>query len=166
MRVCQAFVREWGALENPKFGSYYDLCQQPKRQIRKKTFKHACHQRRWNLANVSFFTWKTPVKCIWSRIGTWGIRNARIVNSKHQFFSDEIHSKYGFFRFTTHFHDFWKVFPIRNRDWSFAQEVQQRASKSEVKTWAWAGKLWLGLCDMYNVFYRLLSTSYFRKLVY
>ena len=25
---------------------------------------------------------------------------------------------------------------------------------------------WLGLCDMYNVFYRLLSTSYFRKLVY
>ena len=23
-----------------------------------------------------------------------------------------------------------------------------------------------GLCDMYNVFYRLLSTSYFRKLVY
>lgn len=40
MRVCQAFVREWGALENPKFGSYYDLCQQPKRQIRKKTFKH------------------------------------------------------------------------------------------------------------------------------
>ena len=27
MRVCQAFVREWGALENPKFGSYYDLCQ-------------------------------------------------------------------------------------------------------------------------------------------
>ena len=25
---------------------------------------------------------------------------------------------------------------------------------------------WLGLCDMYNVFYRLLSMSYFRKLVY
>ena len=25
---------------------------------------------------------------------------------------------------------------------------------------------WLGLCDMYNVFYRLLSTSCFRKLVY
>ena len=25
---------------------------------------------------------------------------------------------------------------------------------------------WLGLCHMYNVFYRLLSTSYFRKLVY
>ena len=25
---------------------------------------------------------------------------------------------------------------------------------------------WLGLCDMYNVFYRLLSTSYLRKLVY
>ena len=25
---------------------------------------------------------------------------------------------------------------------------------------------WLGLCDMYNVFYWLLSTSYFRKLVY
>ena len=25
---------------------------------------------------------------------------------------------------------------------------------------------WLGLCDMYNVLYRLLSTSYFRKLVY
>ena len=25
---------------------------------------------------------------------------------------------------------------------------------------------WLGLCDMYNVFYRLLPTSYFRKLVY
>ena len=25
---------------------------------------------------------------------------------------------------------------------------------------------WLGLCDMDNVFYRLLSTSYFRKLVY
>lgn len=40
MRVCQAFVREWGALENPKFGSQYDLYQQQKRQIRKKTFKH------------------------------------------------------------------------------------------------------------------------------
>ena len=25
---------------------------------------------------------------------------------------------------------------------------------------------WLGLCDMYNVFYRLPSTSYFRNLVY
>ena len=25
---------------------------------------------------------------------------------------------------------------------------------------------WLGVCDMYKVFYRLLSTSYFRKLVY
>ena len=25
---------------------------------------------------------------------------------------------------------------------------------------------WLGLGHMYNVFYRLLSTSYFRKLVY
>ena len=25
---------------------------------------------------------------------------------------------------------------------------------------------WLGVCDIYNIFYRLLSTSYFRKLVY
>ena len=39
MRVCQAFVREWGALENPKFGSYYDLCQQLKRQIRKRLLR-------------------------------------------------------------------------------------------------------------------------------
>ena len=34
----------------------------------------------------------------------------------------------------------------------------------------WRKKLkalnWLELCDMYNVFYRLLSTSQFRKLVY
>ena len=34
-----SFRQRMGALENPKFGSYYDLCQQPKRQIRKRLLR-------------------------------------------------------------------------------------------------------------------------------
>ena len=56
------------------------------------------------------------------------------------------------------------------------KHVTDRTQKSDEEWWrqqsyCWAPftdetSHWLGLCDKYDVFYRLLSTSYFRKLVY
>ena len=56
------------------------------------------------------------------------------------------------------------------------KHATERTQTSDEKWWrqqshCWAPfkdetSNWLGLCDMYNVFYRLVSTSYFRKLDY
>ena len=61
-------------------------------------------------------------------------------------------------------------------NWQEPKHATDRTQMSDEEWWCqqshcWAPfkdetSNWLGLCDMYNVFYRLPSTSYFRKLVY